>query len=540
MGNGIQPDLVLYNGIVRTLAPRLPLASAVASRGGRIVAVGDDDLRRQVARPDQALDLGRRMLLPGFVDGHVHFVEFALRRRRVDLSGARSLEEALRRVRQTVDETPAGQWVLGGGWDRNLWPDPAWPDKRALDQVSRAHPIALDSKDVHTLWVNSLALRLAGIDDATPDPPGGRIVRWEESGEATGILNELPAKQLVWDAVGRPDLDELCRALNEATRAVWEVGLTGIHDCEDARALSAFQDLRRRGQLGLRVLMHLDVKALDAAIQAGIRSGLGDAWLRLGGVKIFMDGALGSRTAHLLEPYEGEPANRGIEITTREELAGLLAKALPNGISAAIHGIGDAANRRILDCLEQALAQYPADASLRHRMEHAQLLAPADIPRLGQLGVIASVQPLHATADYEMVERYWGSERGQGAYAFKSLLDAGARLVFGSDCPVESCDPLGSIYAAVARRRPDGSPGPQGWHPDQRLTLEQALWAQCAGPAYAAGEEELKGTLAPGKLADMVVLSRDIAAGPAEAILETAVHGTIIGGEVVYRSPEWN
>lgn len=533
----MEPDLVLYNGIVRTLDHRQPVSSAVAIWGDRIVALGDDDLRFAVSDAGVALDLGGRLVLPGFIDGHVHFVEFALRRRRLDLSGVTSLKAALQRVKAAVERMPSGQWMLGGGWDRNLWPDTSWPDKRSLDQISQLHPIALDSKDGHTLWANSLALERAGIDDSAPDPAGGKIIRWTATGEPTGILSEMPAKDLVRQVIEPPAPEVLHEAIREATETVWRAGVTGIHDCEDARALSALQELRRRGELGLRVLMHLDVNNLDAAIQTGIRTGLGDEWLRIGGVKIFMDGALGSRTAHMLEPHNGEPDNHGIVITTGEELAALLSRALPAGISVAIHAIGDAANRTVLDSLENALTRYRSDPSLRHRIEHAQILSPHDIPRLSQLDIIASVQPLHVTADYEMVERYWGAERGQGAYPFKTLLAAGTRLVFGSDCPIERCDPLGSIYAAVTRRRPDGSPGPAGWHPHERLSIEQALWAQCTEPAYAAGEETIKGTLIPGKLADMVILSNDIVAAPPEAILETVVHGTVIGGEIVYRSP---
>ena len=536
----MKPDLVLYNGVVRTLDTQQPLCSAIAIWNGHIVALGDDDLKTHIAAGGQALDLGGRLVLPGFVDAHVHFVEFALRRQRVDLGGVTSLETALERVRAAAAITPPGQWILGGGWDHNLWSPPIWPNHHALDGVSRQHPIALDSKDVHTLWVNSAALAHAGIDEHTPDPPGGKIVRNVDTGQATGILSEMPAKGLVWDVVEPPTLDETCGAIREATRMVWQAGVTGIHDCEDARAFAAFEELRRRGDAGIRVLMHLGKDNLDAAIQAGVRSGLGDAWLRVGSVKLFMDGALGSRTGHTLEPHLGEPDNYGMIVTTRVELSDLLTRALPNGISAAIHAIGDAANRVALDCLEVAQSRYMARPSLRNRIEHAQLLAPADLPRFATLGVIASVQPLHATADIQMADRYWGAERCRGAYAYRSLLDAGARLVFGSDCPVEVCEPLGSIYAAVARRRPDGAPGPDGWQPQERLTIEQAIQAQCAAHAFAAGEEAIKGSLTPGKLADLVILSRDIVAEPPEAILDTEVHGTVVDGQMVYRSPDWS
>jgi len=242
----------------------------------------------------------------------------------------------------------------------------------------------------------------------------------------------------------------------------------------------------------------------------------------------------------MLEPYAGEPANRGIAVTTREDLADLLRRAIPNGISAAIHAIGDAANRIVLDTFEELAPLADGGPPLRHRIEHVQLLAPADISRLARLGLIASVQPLHATADYEMVERYWPGARGDGAYPFRSLAAAGARLVFGTDCPVERCEPLATLYAAVARRRPNGAPDPAGWHPSERLTLEQALRAHCVEPAYAAGEEALKGTLTPGKLADLVVLSQDVVGKPADALLETQVHGTVVAGRLAYRASAWS
>lgn len=535
----MQPDLVLHNGIVRTLDPRQPTCRAIAIWRDRIVALGDDDLADMVSAGSRRIDLGGRLVLPGFVDGHVHFMEYALRRQRLDLRGLKSLDAALARIRDAVEETPAGEWVLGGGWDHNLWPDPTWPNRHALDQITRQHPIALDSKDVHTLWVNSAALKRAGIDAATPDPAGGLIVRRADTGEATGILSEMPAKKLVWQAVGPSPIEDACQAIRAATEEVWRAGVTGIHDCEDEHAFRAFGTLRQRGQAGIRVLMHLDAKNLDAAIQAGIRSGLGDEWLRVGGVKLYMDGALGSRTGHLLEPHLGQPANYGMVVTSRDELAEMLGRALPAGISTAIHAIGDAANRTVLDCLEEAMARHPVSPPLPHRIEHAQLLSPPDVPRLARLGIIASVQPQHATADYEMVERHWGEERSHGAYPFKSLLDAGTRLVFGSDCPVERSAPLEAIYAAVTRRRPDGSPGPDGWHPHERLSVKEALRAACTEHAYASGEEAIKGALAPGKLADLTILSQDILTTPAEAILETEVHATIVGGRIVHRSPNW-
>lgn len=535
----MEPSTVLYNGIVRTLVPGEAPHTAVAIWDDRLFAVGDDSLRQSLRRHGQAVDLEGRLVLPGFIDSHIHFAEYALRQQRVDLSGTRSLEEALSRVREAVSRTPPGEWILGGGWDRNLWDPPHFPTRRDLDGVSCGYPIALDSKDVHSLWVNSLALSRAGIGPATPDPAGGKIVREGQSGEPTGVLNEMPAKALIWEVVPPPSLEQLCGAMKAAFPSAWQQGITGIHDCEGPDVLSAFQELRRRGELGLRTLVHLTTDTLEHAIAAGVRTGLGDEWVRIGGVKIFMDGALGSHTAWMFDPYMGEPANCGVETTTREELRHLLEPAFSHGISAAIHAIGDRANHNALDVLEEILESHPAARELPNRIEHAQLLAPADIPRFGRLGIIASVQPTHLTADFEMVERYWGPTRGQGAYAFRSLLDAGTRLTFGSDCPVERMDALGSLYAAAARRRPDGSPGPEGWHPQERIPPEEAILAGCVMPAIASGEGHLKGRLAPGMLADMVVLSHDLLAIPVEEWPAVRVHGTILGGQLVYRAPEW-
>lgn len=534
----MHPDLVLYNGVVRTLDSRQPQASAVAIWGDRIAVVGDDSLKETLGSLGKAVNLHGRLVLPGFVDGHVHFMEYALRRQRVRLGDTRTMAEARERVREATLRVPAGEWILGAGWDSNLWPDAANMNRHALDGISREHPIVLDSKDVHTLWVNSLALERAGITDATPDPPGGRICRCPECGEVNGLLNEMSAKKIMWDAVGAPTLDKLCAAVRDAMPTFWAAGVTGFHDCEGAEALAVFQELRRRGELGLRVLIHLEVGNLDAAIKTGIRSSLGDEWLRIGGVKIFMDGSLGSRTAVMFEPYLGEKDYYGVQVISRHELADLLDRAFPNGIAATIHAIGDAANRMVLDELEAALLRHPDARNLRHRIEHVQLLSPMDIPRLAKLDVAASVQPQHATADYEMVEHYWGEPRGQGAYPFRGLLDAGTRLVFGSDCPVEVCDPLEALYAAVTRRRRDGSPGPDGWHPRERIGIMESLHATISSPAYVGNEEALKGSIAPGKVADLVVLSRDIVQEPAEALLETEVLGTMVAGKWVYQASD--
>ena len=531
-------SLLLVNGIVRTLDPHVSVAEAVLIVGNRIAAVGPTEEVRLAAPPGtETVDVGGRLILPAFTDAHVHLVEFALSLQTVPLDDARSREEVVARVAEAARTRPPGEWILGRGWDRNLWPDPSFPHRSDLDRAAPEHPVALDSKDLHSLWVNSLALRLAGVTAATSDPPGGEVVR-DARGEPSGILKEKPATDLVRRAIPRPGLEQVRRLLQEATRRAWVRGVTAVHVPEDVQAFRLLQSLHQEGALGLRVLIHLTEQSVDGAIRAGFQSGFGDDRLRVGGVKAFLDGALGSRTAEMLEPYLTEPENRGIAVMGDEELMDLLLAASRAGIAAVLHAIGDRANRRALDALarvreDEARRGVPR-GRLRHRIEHVQLLHPDDLPRLAALDVIASVQPSHVVADMEMAERHWGPERCRLAYAYGSLWRSGARLALGSDAPVEALDPLAGIHAAVTRRRPDGSPGPEGWNPQERLTVEQAVWGFTMGGAYAAGEEDQRGSLTPGKLADLVVLSRDLFRVDPDAILETDVVATFLDGQAVY------
>jgi len=510
-----------------------PQVRAVAMVGNRIAAVGEDaQIMPLLAPGGEAVDLGGRTVVPGLTDCHVHFVEYALRLTRIDLSGIVSRAEAVRLVAERAQAAKPREWLLGGGWDRNLWDDTSFPAKEDLDSVAPHNPVALSSKDGHSLWANSLALIRAGITTETHSPPGGEIERRPGTGEPTGIFKEN-AERLVTNVIEKPSLKVIQTALKAAMANAHRAGVTGIHDCEDERAFAAFQELSNKGELGLRVLIHIPGKNLDDAIGLGLRTGFGGEKLRVGGVKMFADGALGSRTAAMLAPYQDEPRNLGIEVTSKEEMRELVSKASRAGISAAIHAIGDRANRDVLDILEES-RQSGQGMHLRHRIEHVQLLHPTDIPRLAKLAIIASLQPVHATSDMDMVEQHWGEERGRGAYAWRSLLDSGAKLVFGSDCPVEPLDPLAGIHAATTRRRADGSPGPEGWHPEQRITVEDAVRAYTLDAAYASGEEREKGSITPGKLADLVVLSQDIFVVPAMSILETEVEATILGGQFVY------
>ena len=520
-------DKLLINGQLH--------ASALAISGERILAVGDDAALRDLLAPDgEVVDLQGRCVLPGLADS-IHFTSHALGLRELDLSDAVSLDEVLARVAERARETPPGRcrpgsiegWIIGRRWDQERWPERRFPTAADLDEVAPEQAVVLTAKSGHALVANSCALRLADILASTPDPPGGRIGR-DAAGQPDGMLFEEDAMALVTALIPQPSPEETNEALRKAFPHAWRVGLTCIHDVDKPPAFAAYQRLHARGELGLRVVKYIPDDVLDCALEIGLRAGMGDNWLRLGGIKVFADGALGPRTAMMLAPYEGEPENVGIPTIDEDTLRELARKAVAGRLPLAIHAIGDQANRMVLDVLTDA-----GGGGLRHRIEHVQLLHPDDVGRLAALGIVASMQPIHATQDYEMADRYWG-DRCATAYAWRSLLDAGALLAFGSDCPVEDLNPFLGIHAAVTRRRSDGSPGPEGWYPEQRLTVEEAVRAYTLGAAQAVGLGDRLGSLAPGKLADLIVLDRDIFACDPMEIAETQVLATMIGGQFVY------
>jgi hypothetical protein len=517
-----------------------PQASAVALAGNRILAVGQDEEVRASLRPGgRAIDLEGRAAVPGLIDAHVHFgwYSIALHQGHVDLDNVPTLREALVRVAAAADRIPPGRWIRGSGWNKNIWPDApggrGFPIAADLDAVAPQHPVVLEDKSHHATWVNTPALQAAGITAATDDPLGGEILH-DESGRPTGILLETAA-DLIHRAVPPPSVGEMADALRRGIAEAHRLGLTGVHDPGHGIVLAAFQVLRAAGDLDLRALVHIPGNDLEGAIALGLRSGFGDERLRIGGIKLFADGALGPQTAHMLAPYEGSADNVGIPTLPQDVLDDLVARARGAGLSVAIHAIGDAANRAVLDAIEKAQASVPRSTLplLPDRIEHVQLLHADDVPRLADLGVVASMQPIHATSDMEMAEQYWG-RRCALSYAWRSVLDSGARLAFGSDCPVETLDPLAGIHAAATRRRADDSPGPEGWISEQRVTVGEALHAYTMGAALAAGEAHLKGSLVPGKLADLVVLSHDITAAQAADVLKARVEMTIFDGRIVY------
>jgi len=544
---------ILYNGPIYTLDPAQPQAHALAIRDGRVLAIGSEG-KVQAAAGGRAegINLRGRAVIPALTDAHVHLVWHGLARREIRLEGVDDLEIALQSIAAGAAALPEGAWLRGGGWDHTLWGG-QWPTAALLDKLIPDRPAILTRKDGHSAWANSRALEIAGIDDDTPDPPGGSIQR--EKKRATGILLET-AVDLVRNHLPALTEEERLAALRDATAEAYSYGMIGVQippglrPGDAAQALADLQKLREQGQLGLRCLVHLGLDGLDDALRLGVRSGLGDRWLRIGGVKMFADGSLGSETAEMLSHYEGR-RHLGSQTISTDELNDAVRRAIAGGISVIIHAIGDGANRRVLNAIEQAQSQLSVVSSpsqdvaddqsrttdngrrtIPNRIEHCQILHPSDIPRFAQLGVIASMQPIHCTADMDVAERLWG-ERCAYAYAWRSLKDSGAVLAFGSDAPVESLNPWLSVHAAVTRQRPGNIP-PAGWHPEQCLNVEEALWGFTGGAAVAAGATHEQGTLVPGMLADLAVLSADpFKIKPAD-LHAVQAELTMIEGEVVW------
>ncbi len=540
MSVGRRPLLLLLNGVIHTMNPESPHASALAvDRGsGRIIAVGDDaDIQSLTGPLTDTVNLGGRAVLPGLIDAHTHVASYARSRLDVDLRGVRSEEEAVARVRERAAQVPAGTWIFGRSWDSSQWPGGRFPTKHSLDAVAPRHPVALWDHAFHAMWVNTEALKRAGISAETANPPNGTIER-DADGEPTGMLFEYAATNLV-DAIAEPPDGSLLEA--ELRRVIAEMharGITGIHNIEDAHSLRLLQRLHGAGALSLRVLLYIPRQSLSDAVRLGLEAGFGDDYLRFAGIKLFMDGALGPRTAAMLDAYEGQPQNRGLLTLADRDLAETLAAAANGHIGVAIHAIGDRAVRTALDGIEATLRQPVADDQdirkqvSRYRLEHVQMATPDDIARMARLGVVASVQPFHAVVDRDMAERFWGT-RHHRSYAYQTMRQAGISLALGSDVPVDTCDPLRVLHAAVTRRD-DQTPDRSPWLPEQALTLAQALWGYTVGAAYAGGQEAHQGSLAPGKLADLVVLGEDPFALPAGRLARTEVAATMVGGAFVY------
>jgi predicted amidohydrolase YtcJ len=532
--------ILFLNGNIYTMDSARPRAQAIAidTSSGHILAVGDnDEVRRVGDRHAELVDLRGKTLLPGFIDAHIHLIYAAYSSYYIDAGACTSEEEVANLVRQRATQTPAGQWIQGGQWNKNVWPDQRFPSKASLDSAAPEHPVALSSKDGHLLWVNSLALQQADITKETSEPPNGAILR-DHNGEPTGILQEESATSLVYSIIDRRD-PTLTRHLAQAKlKEAQQTGITTIHDIEDSDALHLFQQLHDDGTLGVRIHMILPRKKLPELRELGLRAGFGDDMLRLGGIKIFADGTLGSQTAAMLDGFEGNPDNHGILVLPEQEMNETVSAAAELGMSIAIHAIGDRAAHVALNSFEQAQRhldeiQTTKAPRLRYRLEHVQLITPEDLERMRRLGVIASVQPYHAVADRDIAERYWG-KRHRRAYAYRTMQQLGIPLALGSDAPVETFNPLDILFAATTRNEPVTAQQRPPWLPDQALPVAQAIWDYTMGAAYAGAEEDSKGSLTVGKLGDAVVLREDILQVPQEKMNENGVQATILGGKVVF------
>ncbi|NOZ56891.1 MAG: amidohydrolase [Calditrichaeota bacterium] len=528
------PDLAVVARKIVTMDEERPQAEVLLVRGDRIVAVGSrEQLAGDLKRARKVLDFGDAVVYPGFIDAHLHVAGTGRALMELNLVGTSSLDEVLTRVREKAVELEPGEWLLGRGWDQNDWPVKRFPTKFDLDRVVPDRPVYLKRIDGHAGWANSAALRLAGIDASTPDPEGGRIVRLPGSREPSGVLVDN-AMGLMSAVLPQADRELVRKQILKAMDHFASLGLTCVHDAGvDSVDLTVYRELVDAGQAKVRVVaMLLQGPILDDYFRSGPVLDYGNGMLTIRCVKLFADGALGSRGAALFEPYSDDPGNRGLLVTPPEEIEKVTERALRAGFQVATHAIGDRANHLVLDAYEKALAAVPT-ADHRLRVEHAQVLAPEDIPRFAKLGVIPSMQPTHATSDMPWAEDRLGPDRIRGAYAWRSLLDTGVRIPGGSDSPVESANPLLGIYAAVTRQDLSGNP-PGGWYPEQRVTLHEALRMFTVDAAYAAFQEHELGSLSPGKKADLTVLDRDLASVPPSEIPRARVVATVVGGNVVY------
>lgn len=526
--------LLLLNGNVVTLDPEQPLATAIVLRGDEILYVGDDATAAHYRTAhSEMIDLKGALTLAAFTDAHIHFTGFAQTLDNVDLSGSRSLEQAVERVRARAAQTPTGELIWGSGWNNAEWREPAFPTSHALDAAAPHNPVILTRKDGHSIWLNSRALQNANITRSTPAPDGGVIDR-DADGNPSGILREN-AMALLGGGIGAFASDIRLSTLQRAIQQAHAVGLTTIHNIEGANSLRAFQTLHAESKLSLRVVHSIPASNLDAARQLGVMRGLGDEQLKLQAVKIFADGSLGSRTAELREPFLDAPEQRGVAVTDSETMLRAARDAAAADLDVWIHAIGDYAITRVLDVF--ARLRQEGYSAARLRIEHAQHLHPSDLPRFRALNVIASMQPLHQPSDMRAADAALGPARAQWSYAFRALQEAGATLAFGSDCPVEKLDPLLGIHAAVTRQNDAGEPG-AGWYPQQRISVLDAIRAYTLGAAESVRDAARAGSLEVGKRGDVVVLSDNLFDIPPSEIRNTHVTLTVAGGKVVYSHNE--
>jgi predicted amidohydrolase YtcJ len=527
-------DLVVTNARIYTVDDARPVVQAMAVRGGKILFTGSAREAMALRGPDtRVVDAGGHTVIPGMVDAHAHLLGLGEALRSVDLVGTKSYDEVVARVAQAAKGLPAGKWILGRGWDQNDWGDTRFPTHDALTRAVPNNPVYITRVDGHAGLANAAAMRAASVTAATADPNGGRIER-TATREPTGVFVDN-AQGLIERAIPAPTREDSRQALRAAIDEAHKYGLVGVHDAGESRAtIDLMEDMAKAGQLPFRlyVMISDDSAAIAHYLAIGPRSGLYDDHLWVRAIKLYADGALGSRGAALLEPYTDDPNNRGLLVSAPAHIESVAERALQAGFQVATHAIGDRGNRVVLDAYEAALKAHPT-ADHRFRVEHAQILNHDDIPRFAELGVIPSMQAVHQTSDMYWAGSRLGLGRLVGAYAWRSLLETGVVVPNGSDVPVESVNPLLSFHSAVSRQDADNWPV-GGWMPEQRMTRQEALASMTIWPAYAGFQERIMGSLTPGKLADFVILDRDIMTVPDRDILGTSVLATYIGGKPVY------
>jgi predicted amidohydrolase YtcJ len=542
LGAQASADLVLTNASIYTVDSARPVASALAVRAGRILFVGADAEARALAgRSAEIVDLRGATVIPGIIDAHAHLLGLGNTLQRVNLAGSTSYDEVIDRVKAWAKDVPPGKWILGRGWDQNRWPNKEFPTHDALSRAFPNNPVVLTRIDGHALLANARVMEIARVTAATIDPSGGRIVRLA-SGAPSGVFVDN-AKNLIERSIPAPTRADNRKAILAAIAEANRWGLTGVHDAgESAATIGIFEELARAGNHKLRnYVMLSDPGEPDSArtlrnpyIARGPQSALYDGHLWIRAIKLYADGALGSRGAALLAPYSDEPTNSGLLVSKPEHILAWAEAALRLGFQVNVHAIGDRGNRIVLDAFDSALRKNPK-ADHRFRIEHAQVLSPQDIPRFARLGVIPSMQATHQTSDMRWAEARVGPQRIRGAYAWRSLLNTGVVIPNGTDFPVEEVNPLLTFHAAVTRQDPTNWPA-GGWYADQKMTRQEALQSMTLWPAYAGFQESVLGSLTPGKYADFVVLDRDIMQVPDTEILGARVISTWIGGKRVYQA----
>ena len=537
--SALAPTLIVINARVHTMDQARPSAEAVAIYGNRVVATGSSKEINAMSGPQtRVIDARGQLVLPGFNDAHVHFLSGGFQLASVDLRDANTPEEFAERIRQFAEKLPPGRWITGGDWDHERWPGAPLPTKELIDRYTPNTPVFVNRLDGHMSLANSAALKLASVTRETKDPPGGLIVHDAKTGQPTGVLKDA-AMSFVWKVVPASSFEEKLTAARAATEHAARLGVTSVQDMSAGNDVGVYQTLLDRGELKTRIYAVSPLPSWERLARTGVRSHFGSEMLRIGGLKGFSDGSLGSTTAFFYDPYNDAPDTRGLagdEMFPEGAMLERVRGADRAGLQVMIHAIGDRANDSILSIYEQVTREN-GERDRRFRIEHAQHLRPQDISRFGRDKVIASMQPYHAIDDGRWAEKRIGHERARTTYAFRSLLDAGAMLAFGTDWTVAPLDPLLTIYAAVTRRTLDGK-NPTGWIPEQKISVAEAVRAYTVGSAYAEFSEKEKGTITPGKLADLVVIGSDIFQIDPNQIEKARVVMTIMDGRVVYERRE--